>query len=179
MSSSNRIISERRISPRKGTHLEAALRVHLTDKFCSTAKAKGQADFFDDKVHGLALRVSPTAKSWTLIYSRPGGKRARMTLGRYPVLSLAAARARALEAKGAIAEGRPLAAVGTLRSVVDDYFRREGASLRSVNARRSVFDRWAARPAQAAPTVPFKGTLACAWVQLATAATDCLQHSIH
>src|SRR5262249_10099785 len=87
------------------------------------------------------LRVSPTVKSWSLIYSRPGGKRARLTLGRYPTLSLAAARTRALEAKSAIAEGRPLAAAGTLRSVVDDYFAREGTRLRSVKARRSMFDR--------------------------------------
>jgi integrase len=125
----------------QGTHLEATLKVHLTDRFCSTAKAKSQSDFFDDTVHGLALRVSPTFKSWTLLYSRPGGKRARLTLGRYPALSLAAARARALEAKSAISEGRPLTATGTLRSVVDDYFSREGAKLRSVAARRSTFDR--------------------------------------
>jgi integrase len=119
------------------------LRVHLTDRFCSTAKSTEQADFFDDTVRGLALRVSPTAKSWSLIYSRPGGKRARMTLGRYPLLSLATARARALEAKASIAEGRDpvVTAAGTLRSVVDEYFRREGAKLRSVAARRSVFDR--------------------------------------
>jgi integrase len=54
---------------------------------------------------------------------------------------LAAARARALEAKASISEGRPLTASGTLRSIVDDYFSREGAKLRSVTARRSTFDR--------------------------------------
>jgi transcription antitermination factor NusG len=89
---------------------DIAVRAHLTDRFCSTAKSTEQVDYFDDTVRGLALRVSPTVKSWSLIYSRPGGKRARLTLGRYPAVSLAAARTRALEAKSAIAEGRPLAA---------------------------------------------------------------------
>jgi integrase len=119
------------------------MRAHLTDRFCATAKADSQVDYFDDTVRGLALRVSSTAKTWTLHYSRPGGKRARLTLGRYPVLSLAAARTRALEAKSAIAEGRDPQpqSTNTLRAVVDEFFRREGEGLRSVNARRSMFDR--------------------------------------
>ena len=74
-------------------------RWHLTDTFCKTRKAEKQTDFFDDVVYGLALRVSPTAKSWTVHYSRPSGKRARLTLGRYPALSLATARTKAEEAK--------------------------------------------------------------------------------
>jgi integrase len=118
-------------------------RWHLTDTFCKTRKAEKQTDFFDDVVYGLALRVSPTAKSWTLHYSRPSGRRARLTLGRYPTLSLATARTRAEEAKTSIAEGRdptPTAA-NSLRSVVDEYFRREGSMLRTVKDRRSVFDR--------------------------------------
>jgi integrase len=119
------------------------MRVHLTDRFCLSAKADGQVDYFDETVSGLALRVSATAKTWTLHYSRPGGKRTRLTLGRYPVLSLSMARARALEAKASIVEGRdprPPAA-NILRSVVSDYFTREGSRLRSVDARRSVFNR--------------------------------------
>ena len=118
-------------------------RWHLTDTFCKTRKAEKQTDFFDDVVYGLALRVSPTAKSWTVHYSRPSGKRARLTLGRYPALSLATARTKAEEAKAAIADGRdpkPTAA-NTLRAIVDEYFRREGPALRSATPRRSVFDR--------------------------------------
>ena len=118
-------------------------RWHLTDTFCKTRKAEKQTDFFDDVVYGLALRVSPTAKSWTVHYSRPSGKRARLTLGRYPALSLATARTKAEEAKTAIADGRdpkPTAA-NTLRAIVDEYFRREGPALRSATPRRSVFDR--------------------------------------
>jgi integrase len=117
--------------------------VRLTDRFCAAIKADSQIDYFDEGHVGLALRVSRTAKTWTLHYSRPGGKRARLTLGRYPTLSLAGARSRALEAKGAIAEGRDPTPTGsgTLRAVVDEYFRREGAKLRSVVDRRSAFDR--------------------------------------
>jgi integrase len=127
---------------RKGTFLEAPLIRHLTDRFCATAKAEKQVDFFDDQVSGLALRVSPTAKSWTVHYTRPDGKRARLTIGRYPLLSLASARTKAQEAKAAIAEGRgPAVRANTLRAVVDEYFAREGVKLRSVDARRSVFDR--------------------------------------
>jgi integrase len=66
-----------------------------------------------------------------------------MTLGRYPAISLASARARAIECKAGIAEGhdpRPTDS-GSLKAVVDEYFVREGVKLRSVAARRSVFDR--------------------------------------
>jgi integrase len=119
------------------------MRVRLTDKFCAAAKSAKQADYFDETVSGLALRVSPTAKAWTLHYTRADGRRARLTLGRYPQLSLSAARAQALEAKAAIANGSDPAPAktGTLQSVVDEYFRREGPKLRSVDARRSAFDR--------------------------------------
>jgi len=52
-------------------------------------------EFFDTLLPGLALRVSQRgSKSWVLFY-RPQGKLVRMTLGRYPVLSLAEARDRA------------------------------------------------------------------------------------
>jgi integrase len=121
------------------------MRVGLTDRFCAAAKVKtgkAQTDYFDETVPGLALRVSGTTKAWSLLYSRPGGRRARISLGRYPVLSLARARSAALEAKTAIAAGRsPVVVSGTLGTVVDEYFRREGVKLRSVKARRSVFER--------------------------------------
>jgi integrase len=125
-------------APRYG---DAAMRVRLTDKFCAAAKSAKQTDYFDENVSGLALRVSPTAKAWTLHHTK-AGKRARLTLGRYPQLSLSAARAAALEAKAAIANGtdpRPSGA-GTLRSIVDEYFRREGSKLRTVVPRRAIFD---------------------------------------
>src|SRR5215469_9397898 len=82
------------------------MRVLLTDRFCDRAKSLGaQTDYFDENVSGLALRVSAQGvKSWTLHFG-PTGKRARITLGRYPSTSLANARALALDAKAAVADG--------------------------------------------------------------------------
>jgi integrase len=118
------------------------MRVRLTDKFCAAVKSAKQVDYFDETVPSLALRVSPTAKVWTLLHTK-AGKRARLTLGRYPQLSLSAAKAQALEAKAALAQGLDPQRTtdGTLRSVVDEYFRREGPKLRRMAERRSMFDR--------------------------------------
>jgi integrase len=85
-------------------------RVALTDRMILHAKANGapQADFFDEKEPGLALRVSATGrKSWCFFYTRPGdGKRARITVGSYPALSLSGARAKAVEARGWVQAGQ-------------------------------------------------------------------------
>ena len=67
------------------------MRLLLTDRYCDRAKpqpGQTQSDYFDERVSGLALRVSGTFKSWTLHY-RLGGKQVRWTLGRYPAISLA------------------------------------------------------------------------------------------
>jgi Arm DNA-binding domain len=72
------------------------MRLLLTDGFCDRAKSDGQTDYFDETVSGLALRVTKHGvKAWTFIYTSSAGKRARMTLGRYPEVGLAAARTRA------------------------------------------------------------------------------------
>ena len=82
------------------------MRLLLTDRFCARAKSTAQTDYFDETVPGLALRLSKHGvKAWTFIYSTATGKRSRMTLGRYPAVSLANARALALEARQAIAAG--------------------------------------------------------------------------
>jgi integrase len=80
-------------------------RVQLTDRFCSTAPALGdRTDFFDTVVPGLALRVTEHGhRSWSYLFTSPrDGKRARATIGTYPATGLAAARARALEARGLV-----------------------------------------------------------------------------
>src|SRR5262245_47858735 len=99
------------------------MQVQLTDRFCASAKsAKAvQTDYFDAQVSGLALRVtSKGTKAWTLLHGSP---RRRVTLGRYPSLSLAAARARAIEVR----EGR---SAGTVSAMAETY-------LRSINGLRS------------------------------------------
>jgi len=62
-------------------------------------------DYFDEVTTGLALRVTETgSKSWTYNFTI-NDKRARMTLGTYPALSLSAARTKAIEARADVEEG--------------------------------------------------------------------------
>jgi integrase len=119
------------------------MRLLLTDRFCERAKPQGkelQTDYFDETVSGLALRVGRT-KSWTLHYSR-NGKRARLTFGTYPSLSLAAARTRALEAKLEIEAGRDPRNLqsDTLQAICEEYLRREWG-LRTTAWRRQQLER--------------------------------------
>jgi integrase len=84
-------------------------RVALTDRFCHSAKPLGaRTDYFDATVPGLALRVTEGGhRSWSFLFTSPrDGKRARATIGTFPATSLAAARTRALEARGHVEEGR-------------------------------------------------------------------------
>ena len=99
------------------------MRVQLTDRFCASVKsAEAQTDYFDATISGLALRVtSGGTKSWSLLHGTP---RRRVSLGRYPSLSLAAARARAIEVK----DGR---SAGTVAALAEVY-------LRSVQGLRSA-----------------------------------------
>jgi integrase len=99
------------------------MKVQLTDRFCQHAKsAEPQTDYFDATVSGLALRVtSKGTKAWTLLYGIP---RRRITLGRYPSLSLASARSLAIETR----EGRTS---GTIAALAEVY-------LKSVSGLRSA-----------------------------------------
>jgi integrase len=112
------------------------VRVLLTDRFCERAKSTSpQTDYFDENVSGLALRVSAHGvKAWTLHFTSASGKRSRLTLGRYPSTSLANARAQALDAKAAIADGRdPRGASDemTVNDLVASYVEKHVAGLRS------------------------------------------------
>lgn len=64
-----------------------------------TPMAGKQIDYFDSHTRGLSLRISPSGtKTWMLIYraqTAVGPKLRRLSLGRYPTLSLADARAEA------------------------------------------------------------------------------------
>ena len=85
-------------------------RFALTDRFVAGAKAAAGArvDYFDEKTPGLSLRVSKGGnKSWACIFTSPkDSRRARITLGKYPAMSLSRARGLALEAKGHVGEKR-------------------------------------------------------------------------
>jgi integrase len=79
----------------------------LTDRFVQSAKARDgkRADYFDKKVRGLVLRVTPNGvKTWSLRYSRKvDSKRIRMTVGPYPAFSLSEARDEALKIMAEVA----------------------------------------------------------------------------
>jgi len=67
--------------------------------------ATGQVDYFDTHPPGVGLRVAPSGrKTWFLMY-RYNGRLRRLTLGTYPVLSLAEARQRAMTARHTVAQG--------------------------------------------------------------------------
>lgn len=86
------------------------MRIMLTDRFVKFAKSAEQprADFFDEDTLGLSLRVSQSGlKTWNFNFTSPkDGKRARLSLGTYPAVSLGGARGRALEARSLL-EGTP------------------------------------------------------------------------
>jgi integrase len=111
--------------------------VLLTDKFCSAIKSPKRNDYFDSKTRGLMLRVTPNGvKTFVLQYLAPDGKRARLTLGRYPHLPLARARTMALENLSLLEEGTdPRTGGGGARTVADlvtDYVRKRIHNLRTV-----------------------------------------------
>lgn len=82
----------------------------LTDTKIRGAKPKEKAYRLYDKL-GLYLEVSPKgSKLWRVKY-RFQGRENRLGLGKYPAVSLADARARVLELKAIIAEGRDPSAV--------------------------------------------------------------------
>jgi integrase len=91
------------------------MKLLLTDRFCQHAKStEPQTDYFDQTVKGLALRVtSQGTKAWTLHYGTP---RKRVTLGRYPTVSLASARTLAIETR----EGR---VQGTIAALAEVYIK--------------------------------------------------------
>jgi integrase len=108
------------------------MRVMLTDRFCARVHSEGQNDYFDERVPGLALRVGKRRRTWCLFYARR-----RITIGAYPAMSLAAARAAAIATKS----GEPPSAPQSLAAIFSDYMTREGSALRTADDRRAVFDR--------------------------------------
>lgn len=79
----------------------------LTARFVETVTVDSRTDFWDDKVRGLVLRVSPSGvKTWNLVYTREAdGKKQRYKIGRFPIISLVDARARATAHMGNIVAG--------------------------------------------------------------------------
>ncbi|HGF7374508.1 TPA: integrase domain-containing protein [Vibrio cholerae] len=84
----------------------AKITTRLTDKDIKSAKPKEKEyNLFDGD--GLRLRIKPNgSKQWIFNYYKPiTGKRANLSLGRYPDLSLANARKNAIAARELLAQG--------------------------------------------------------------------------
>lgn len=79
----------------------------LTAGFVEAVEVDKRTDFWDDLVRGLVLRVSETGvKSWTVVYTaQDDTTRRRLTLGKFPAVSLKDARAKALKTMAAIVDG--------------------------------------------------------------------------
>ena len=89
-------------------------RRRLTDLAIKAIKApaSGRVQIPDSVVGGLWLRISDTnARSWSVVYRLPGDQRIkRYTLGKWPGITCAAARAAAKTVLAAVAAGRDPAA---------------------------------------------------------------------
>jgi integrase len=106
----------------------------------------GQADYFDKGYPGLALRVSyGGAKTWIYFY-RLHGKLRRLSLGRYPGMSLTEARDAWRSARLAVSKGespahiRPTTA-DTFAAAAEEWLKRDQAQNRSVAEVRRVIER--------------------------------------
>jgi integrase len=95
-----------------------------------------QVEFPDDRVHGLALRVSSKGKkTWTFRYRNEDRRQRRLTFGPYPAVTLDQARRKANEAVGQVADQvdparekreararRGARTVNTVGELIEDYF---------------------------------------------------------
>jgi hypothetical protein len=82
-------------------------RKSLTVRFIETVQAEKRTDYWDDVVRGLVLRVSKTGvKSWNVVYTgQEDGIKRRLTLGKFPAVTLEKARTQALKTMASVAEG--------------------------------------------------------------------------
>ncbi|EEE44910.1 tyrosine-type recombinase/integrase [Roseibium alexandrii] len=80
----------------------------LTDQHCKALKPTAtRQELRDTKVPGLILRCTPSnIKSWSLRYADVTGKHVRMTIGRYPAVSLSDARTAALQVLAEVSTGK-------------------------------------------------------------------------
>jgi len=137
----------------------------LTDTLVRALKppATGRTEITDTRCRGLVLRVTITGeKSWAFRYRTPAGRSMRFTIGKYPDIGLADARAAADAHRIAVAGGAdPATTKRTLRenaevlsfqhladSYVKEYalrFKRSGAR-DDQNLKLHVLPKWKHRP---------------------------------
>src|SRR5262245_11587150 len=126
----------------------------LTAKTIESLKPGPQRREISDGGSGLYLVLQPSGhRSWALRY-RFNGTPAKLTLGPWPRLTLAAARKGAADALHELAQGHDpataradaklkaaAAQTNTLAAVVAEYLKREGGKLRTLDQRVSTLNR--------------------------------------
>ena len=92
-------------------------RLSLTSKLVDNAplpRDRKSVEYFDQRMPGLVLRVSARGtKSWNAVY-RHHGRARRLTIGRYPIITLDDARARAREVRRSFSRYRRADAAGMI-----------------------------------------------------------------
>ena len=108
--------------------------VRLTDTFIRSLKPKKQRyDVYDASQPGFGIRVATSgALSWVLL-TRENGRRKRITLGRYPALSLSKAREAARVALSEVQDGTfdRKKAAATFETAVEEWYAREQRARKS------------------------------------------------
>jgi integrase len=126
----------------------------LTTKSVENAKPGPQRREISDGGSGLYLILQPSGhRSWAVRY-RANGEPTKLTLGSWPALTLAGARKAAAEALHELERGNdPTAArraaknkaaaacADTVTAICEEYLRREGKKLRTVDQRVSILKR--------------------------------------
>jgi integrase len=115
-------------------------RLPLTDRTVRALKppSRGRLDVWDEDYPGFGLRLSATGRrTWILMY-RNGTTLRRFTLGQYPTLGLAEARAKARDALHEVAHGEDPARkkaeerrAETFADLADEYIERHAKHKRS------------------------------------------------
>lgn len=116
----------------------------LTDVFLRSLKApETRTDHFDAAQRGLGIRVAPSGLRTWFVMRRVNGAMKRVTIGRYPEVSLADARLKAVDileniAKGAPPVRRPAISVSQL---MEEWFRREQDGRKGASEKRRALER--------------------------------------
>lgn len=115
----------------------------LTDTTIRNLKiGKTRIDHFDAVQRGLGLRVAPSGlKSW-FVMRRINGKMRRISIGRYPEVTLSAARKKAADLLDNIATGNnpAMKAAPTFEVALKDWFDREQDRKRGASEKRRALN---------------------------------------
>ena len=102
--------------------------VRFTDAYIKSLKpTANRYELYDANLAGFGIRVSPSGvKSW-MAFSRNMGRKTRVTLGRYPQMSLGIARQRAMNALMEMADGEFQRSIKLqlFEHALDDWYKKD------------------------------------------------------